>query len=115
VLHSIYLLYLIKTLSGKILLDLIQGHEIRDISFLKLQKRILKYTHIRPIEALKVIEVAVSDREILTKEIEMAEFFLNSDGTAFGCGLGMFFFYESKPMPEMIDLETRMQVQKSNL
>jgi len=39
-------------------------------------------------DKLKVIEVAVGDREILTRAMELAEFFLNSDGTAFEPALG---------------------------
>jgi uncharacterized protein with von Willebrand factor type A (vWA) domain len=36
-----------------------------------------------PLDELKVIEVAVGDKNILTKAVEIAEFFLDSDGTAF--------------------------------
>jgi len=35
------------------------------------------------LDELKVIEVAIGDKNILTKAVEIAEFFLDSDGTAF--------------------------------
>ncbi|NJD53028.1 MAG: VWA domain-containing protein [Candidatus Methanoperedens sp.] len=40
-----------------------------------------------PLDELKVIEVAAGDKNILIKAVEIAEFFLNSGGTAFGPAL----------------------------
>jgi len=54
-----------------------------------MQKRAFVCIHFGgPPDKLKVIEVAVGDREILNKAVEMAEFFLNSGGTAFEPALG---------------------------
>jgi len=54
-----------------------------------MQKRAFVCIHFGgPPDKLKVIEVAVGDREILTRAMELAEFFLNSDGTAFEPALG---------------------------
>ena len=36
-----------------------------------------------PLDELKVVDIAVGDKNILTKAEEIAEFFLDSDGTAF--------------------------------
>lgn len=49
-----------------------------------MQKRAFVCIHFGgPLDELKVIEVAVDDKNVLTKAVEIAEFFLNSDGTAF--------------------------------
>jgi len=49
-----------------------------------MQKRAFVCIHFGgPLDELKVIEVAVGDKNILTKAVEIAEFFLDSDGTAF--------------------------------
>jgi len=49
-----------------------------------MQKRAFVCIHFGgPVDKLKVIEVEVGDKNILTKAVEIAEFFLNSNGTAF--------------------------------
>ncbi|MDP3106265.1 MAG: hypothetical protein Q8M95_16860, partial [Candidatus Methanoperedens sp.] len=53
-----------------------------------MQKRAFVCIHFGgPLDELKVIEVAVGDKNILIKAVEIAEFFLDSDGTAFGPAL----------------------------
>ncbi|MDO8726576.1 MAG: hypothetical protein Q7J35_10960, partial [Candidatus Methanoperedens sp.] len=49
-----------------------------------MQKRAFVCIHFGgPLDKLKVVEIAVGDKNILTKAVEIAEFFLDSDGTAF--------------------------------
>ncbi len=49
-----------------------------------MQKRAFVCIHFDgPLDELNIIEITVGDKNILTKAVEIAEFFLDSDGTAF--------------------------------
>jgi uncharacterized protein with von Willebrand factor type A (vWA) domain len=49
-----------------------------------MQKRAFVCIHFGgPLDELKFVDIAVGDKNILTKAVEIAEFFLDSDGTAF--------------------------------